>query len=252
VATCSMRSELARFRAGHVSSESWNCLAILICMPRERCPRDVVNRPGNSVRSLLSGSALSRVPALRVKPEELTLAAPAQTSLVDLFVARASEATAKVERVPRSAPEIRAAVARATEGAHTLVIADGELLPVAFFSAIRSLPGVIHKPTDDQLATADAGVTEAFAGVARTGSICIAMGGGLRAQASLLMPLHVALLPVERIVFRPRELFEPKGIGEEALKRNLVFVTGPSATADMGPLVRGVHGPHRLYILVVD
>jgi len=30
-----------------------------------------------------------------------------------------------------------------------------------------------------------------------------------------------------------------------------VFVTGPSATADMGPLVRGVHGPHKLHILVL-
>jgi len=180
------------------------------------------------------------------------VAALAQPSLVDLFIARATEAAAKVERIPRSVQEVRAAIARATEGAHTLVIAEGEFVPAAVISSARTLPGVIHKPTDDQLATADAGVTEAFAGVARTGSICIAMGGGLRAPASLLMPLHVALLPVERIVFRPRELFEPKGIGAEALKRNLAFVTGPSATADMGPLVRGVHGPHRLHILVLD
>jgi len=111
---------------------------------------------------------------------------------------------------------------------------------------------VIAKPTDDQFAAADAGVTEAFAGVARTGTICIAMNGGMRAASSLLMPLHIALLPAERIVFRPRELFAPEGIGSAALKRNLAFVTGPSATADMGPLVRGVHGPHRLHILVVE
>ena len=88
--------------------------------------------------------------------------------------------------------------------------------------------------------------------MARTGSICIALGPPLRATASLLMPLHVALLPADRIVFRPRELFELKGIGQEALQRNLIFVTGPSATADMGPLVRGVHGPHRLHILVLE
>jgi len=30
-----------------------------------------------------------------------------------------------------------------------------------------------------------------------------------------------------------------------------VFVTGPSATADMGPLVRGVHGPHQLHVIVL-
>lgn len=180
------------------------------------------------------------------------MATPAQSSLIDLFVARASEAAAKVERISRSPQEIRAALLRATEGTRTVVVADGEIFPSEVFTAARSLPGVIPKPTDDQLATADAGITEAFAGVARTGSICIAMGPPLRATASLLMPLHVALLPAERIVSRPRDLFDHEGIGREALRRNLAFVTGPSATADMGPLVRGVHGPHRLHILVVE
>ena len=180
------------------------------------------------------------------------MAAPAPSSLIDLFVTRATDAAARVERIPRSPADVRAAIARATEGARTLVIASGEFVPADVFVAARSLPGVIARPSDDQLATADAGVTEAFAGVARTGSICIAMGPPLRAAASLLMPLHVALLPAERIVFRPRELFELQGIGEEAVRRNLVFVTGPSATADMGPLVRGVHGPHRLHILVLE
>jgi L-lactate dehydrogenase complex protein LldG len=180
------------------------------------------------------------------------VAAPARTSLIDLFVARATEAAAIVERIPRSPGEVRAAIARATEGARSLVVADGDLLPADIFSAVRSLPGVISKPTDDQLSTADVGITEAFAGVARTGSICIAMGPPLRAAASLLMPLHVALLPADRIVLRPRDLVEPKGIGEETMRRNIVFVTGPSATADMGPLVRGVHGPGRLHILVLE
>jgi L-lactate dehydrogenase complex protein LldG len=180
------------------------------------------------------------------------VAATAQTPLVDLFVARATEAAAKVERIGRAAAEIRAAVTRATEGALSLVVADGDYLPAEVFNSLRTIPQVIPKPTDDQLSTADVGITEAFAGVARTGSICIAMGPPLRSTASLLMPLHIALLPVERIIMRPRELFEPKGIGKQALGRNLVFVTGPSATADMGPLVRGVHGPHRLHILVLE
>ena len=180
------------------------------------------------------------------------MAAPAQSSLLDLFMARATEAAAKVERVRRSGLELRTAVLRATEGAKSLVVAEGELLPADFFTVLRGLPGVLAKPTDDQLASADAGVTEAFAAVARTGSICIAMGPPFCSTASLLMPLHVALLPVERIVFRPRDLFEPSGIGGDALRRNLIFITGPSATADMGPLVRGVHGPHRLHILVVE
>jgi len=180
------------------------------------------------------------------------LSAPAQASLVDLFVTRATEAAAKVERIGRSSAEVRDAVTRITEGLRSLVIADGDYVSPDVFNTLRMIPRVIPKPTDDQLAAADAGITEAFAGIARTGSICVAMGPPLRSAASLLMPLHVALLPADRIVSRPRELFEPNGIGSEALKRNLTFITGPSATADMGPLVRGVHGPHRLHILVLE
>jgi L-lactate dehydrogenase complex protein LldG len=78
------------------------------------------------------------------------------------------------------------------------------------------------------------------------------MGRPLAAATSLLMPLNVVLLPGERIVERPRDLFHTECLKGEGLKRNLVFVTGPSATADMGPLVRGVHGPHRLLILLLE
>ena len=37
----------------------------------------------------------------------------------------------------------------------------------------------------------------------------------------------------------------------KGLKRSFTFITGPSATADMGPLVRGVHGPGKLHIIVL-
>jgi L-lactate dehydrogenase complex protein LldG len=117
--------------------------------------------------------------------------------------------------------------------------------------ALQDLPGVILEPSDEQLSTADVGVSAAFAGVASSGSVSIAMGPPLAAAASLLMPLHIVLLAPDRIVSRPRDLFDPLTFGGEALRRDLVFITGPSATADMGPLVRGVHGPHRLLILLL-
>jgi len=116
----------------------------------------------------------------------------------------------------------------------------------------RGLAGVILKPDDEQLATAAVGVTEAFAGIASTGSVCVSLGRPLVGATSLLMPLNIVLLASERIVERPRDLFLPEALKGEALKRNLVVITGPSATADMGPLVRGVHGPHRLLILLLE
>jgi L-lactate dehydrogenase complex protein LldG len=184
--------------------------------------------------------------------EGLTMAETATPSLTDAFERAASEAAAVVERVTRDPAAVLAAVERATKGARTIVVADSEFLDPALVAGLRGMPAVIAQPTDDQLATADVGITEAWAAIARTGTVCVALGGLLRATTSLLMPLHVALLPAERIVQRPRDLFDPSRLGGEGLRRNFVCVTGPSATADMGPLVRGVHGPHRLHILVLE
>jgi len=82
--------------------------------------------------------------------------------------------------------------------------------------------------------------------------VCIALGRPLVGLTSLLMPMNIVLLASERIVERPRDLFDPGCLKGEGLKRNLIFITGPSATADMGPLVLGAHGPHRLLILLLE
>jgi L-lactate utilization protein LutC len=172
--------------------------------------------------------------------------------LVTTFEQNATAAAAIVWRCERNPLAVRTAVERAAQDARSIVLCDAEFLAPTLLAGLRGLAGVIAKPDDQQLATAEVGVTEAFAGVASTGSVCVAMGRPLAAAASLLMPLHIALLPTERIVERPRNLFDPECLKGEALRRNLVFITGPSATADMGPLVLGVHGPHRLHILLLE
>ena len=173
------------------------------------------------------------------------------SDLLATFESNAKEAAAIVERVDASPCSIHAAVQRAAGGAAKIVLGPSELLPSETMDALRDLPGVISQPSDEQLSTADVGISAAFAGVASSGSVCIAMGAPLGAAASLLMPLHIVLLSPDRIVSRPGNLFDPLCLDGEGLRRDLVFITGPSATADMGPLVRGVHGPHRLHILLL-
>ena len=173
------------------------------------------------------------------------------TDLLNTFECNAKEAAADVFLVERSPSQIRSAIQELTEGATSIVLGLSELLPGNIAEELRGIPGVIQEPSDEQLSKAQVGLSDAFAGVASTGSVCIAMGPPLASAASLLMPLHIVILPANRIVARPRDLFDPACLGGEGLRRNLVFITGPSATADMGPLVRGVHGPHRLQILVL-
>ena len=175
----------------------------------------------------------------------------AMTELLASFEANAKEAAAFVGRVGAAAASVREAVQRAAGSAGKIVLGPEEFLPKETMGALRDLPGVILQPSDEQLSTAEVGVSAAFAGIASSGSVCIAMGAPLASAASLLMPLHIVLLSPERIVRRPRDLFDPQSLGGEGLRRDLVLITGPSATADMGPLVRGVHGPHRLQIFVL-
>lgn len=174
------------------------------------------------------------------------------SELSDTFEANAREAAAIVERCAHEAGAVRQAVERITANTSRIVIGGPEYVESEIGNHLFELPGVIRRPADEQLATADAGITGAFAGVASSGSVCVALGMELSATASLLMPLHIVLLCAARIVARPRDLFDPACLGGEGLRRNLVFITGPSATADMGPLVRGVHGPHRLHILLLE
>jgi L-lactate dehydrogenase complex protein LldG len=171
--------------------------------------------------------------------------------LLATFETNARDAAADVLVIDRSPGQLRSAVQQLTQQASSVVLGLSKFLPLDALEELRDLPGVISEPSDEQLSTAEAGVSDAFAGVAATGSVCIAMGPPLVAAASLLMPLHIVILAAERIVARPRDLFDPGCLGGEGLRRNLVFITGPSATADMGPLVRGVHGPHHLKIVVL-
>ena len=168
------------------------------------------------------------------------------------FEQNATAAAANVWRIERTPLAVRNAIEHACDGLKGIVLSEAEFLPPQILAGARGLAGVILKPDEEQLATAAVGVTEAFAGIASTGSVCVSLGRPLVGATSLLMPLHIALLPIERIIDRPRDLFDPTCLNGEALRRNIVVITGPSATADMGPLVRGVHGPHRLLILLLE
>lgn len=170
--------------------------------------------------------------------------------LVEQFEAAARTAFATVERIPVSAPALASAVARLAHG--RIAVAEPLDLPGELFSQLHKLPGVVTGRSKQELAACDVGITDAFAGVARTGSVCVTVDHGYAGIISLLSRLHIAVLLAETMVQRPAELFNPACLDGKGLKRNFVFVTGPSATADMGPLVRGVHGPHKLHVIILE
>jgi len=177
--------------------------------------------------------------------------ATAQPSLLDEFTTAATNAVAKVQLIERSAEALRDAVLRAVGDAPRILYAAPQELPVELFVEFARDPRVRPNPTPEEMVASAAGVTEAFAGVASTGSVCIDISFERTGMVSLLAPLQVAVVAAETIVPQPRDLFRSDVLGGRGLERDFVFVTGPSATADMGPLVRGVHGPHKLHIIVL-
>ncbi len=95
------------------------------------------------------------------------------------------------------------------------------------------------------------GLTGAEAAFAETGSIVLRSGAGRSRMASLVPLVHIALIPADRVFRSPLHWLSETsvGVGSEA---NVVFVTGPSRTADIElQLTLGVHGPEHLHVIVV-
>ena len=103
-----------------------------------------------------------------------------------------------------------------------------------------------------ELAALPLGLTGADAGLAETGSVVLATGPGRPRMASLLVPVHVAVLRVDRLVDSISALLATRG-DLVAAGSNLVAITGPSRTADIEhTLSRGVHGPGEVHVILLD
>lgn len=100
-----------------------------------------------------------------------------------------------------------------------------------------------------ELLACDVGVTTAWLGIAETGTLVLRSDLERSRQASLVPPVHVALLDSRRLV-------GTLGAALAELPRPLppavTFVTGPSRTADIElQLVVGVHGPKSLHVVLI-
>lgn len=95
------------------------------------------------------------------------------------------------------------------------------------------------------------GITGAEAGFAETGTIVVRSGPGRPRMASLVPLVHVSVLRRERI-FRSASHWVADPTAPISQGSNVVFITGPSKTADIESIVTlGVHGPKHLHIVLV-
>lgn len=103
--------------------------------------------------------------------------------------------------------------------------------------------------SEDKLEDAKTGVTPAFLAVADYGSIVLRYDGATEA-VSLLPERHVAVLRRSDLAAGLPAALSRLGPLLRDQQASVVVATGASATADMGALVRGAHGPRTVHILI--
>ncbi len=128
--------------------------------------------------------------------------------------------------------------------------------PVLAQCGIPALAGVQSGFTEEATlraccAAAAVGITSANYALADTGTLVMLSSPEEPRLISLLPPVHVAIVPAGRVLSGLDELLTslPEPAGQTS---SMVFITGPSRTADIEQiLVRGVHGPGELHIVVL-
>jgi L-lactate dehydrogenase complex protein LldG len=161
-----------------------------------------------------------------------------------LIESRALGVTTYVERT-RDA--VHARVAEIVGDAQTLRW-DPDRLPYDCASAlINAVDGAAPRAVQ---AAAAIGVTGCDAAIAETGSLALITGRGKPRAASLLPPVHLAIVRLAQLRFSMGEFFAERA-GEIAAAANCTFVTVPSRTADIElTLTLGVHGPGAVIVVI--
>ena len=104
-----------------------------------------------------------------------------------------------------------------------------------------------------EMLSADLGISSVTHAIAETGTLAVASQPGQERLASLLPPVHVAVVSSDQILPDLLDLFARlEESGPASLPSNLTLITGPSKTGDIElQLTTGVHGPGKWHVVVV-
>jgi L-lactate dehydrogenase complex protein LldG len=109
-------------------------------------------------------------------------------------------------------------------------------------------------PTPAALKRATTGVTPAAFAIADYGSVLVPSSPEGAELVSLFVDRHVVVLDAADVVPEMDTAVERFGetVRDEVGIESGIVATGPSATADMGALVVGAHGPSEVHVIVVE
>lgn len=107
-------------------------------------------------------------------------------------------------------------------------------------------------PTPAALREATTGVTAASLAIAEYGSLVLTIDDRASELVSLFVEEHVVLLRESALVSDMASTIDALEGRVTETGESAIVATGPSATADMGELVLGAHGPKKVHLIVVE
>jgi L-lactate dehydrogenase complex protein LldG len=132
----------------------------------------------------------------------------------------------------------------------------GELLTAAGVAALDhgKLAQLSATEQRQTLLACNVGITSCDCAIAETGTLMMCSRPGQERVASLLPPLHVAIIERRQVVPDLIDAFQwLSNRGLDQLATNVTFITGPSKTGDIElQLTTGVHGPGKWRVIVVQ
>jgi L-lactate dehydrogenase complex protein LldG len=130
------------------------------------------------------------------------------------------------------------------------------------FEGISLPDAVLTEFSPDDLEAAETGVTPARHAVASYGTVTVPTDAEGAELVSLYATRHVAVLAASAVLPDMKTAYErlegdiadpvAGGTNDGHTPHTQILATGPSATADMGTLVQGVHGPDEVHLVLVD
>jgi L-lactate dehydrogenase complex protein LldG len=182
--------------------------------------------------------------------------------LLALFVARLEEVEASVHEVADH-DQARHAVIEIARGhaVKSFMIWDDDQMPVRGVGPALTAAGLAEiagrvdsdSRLEQQMGYLELGlgVTGAEAGFAESGTFVLRSGPGRPRMASVIPLVHVALLERDRL-HRSLAHWAVEGAPGIADAANVVFITGPSRTADIEQHINvGVHGPRYVHVVLL-
>lgn len=233
------------------------------------------------IRKALGGPAQAptQIPQSQARPPDLggVMPAIAPEELVPKFEAEFEKLAGSAHRAATFC-ELEKVVQAILEASHaqSVVLSRNPLLAhlglegrlrawgqsVAVWPTASNTPSAVDRSTALRaFAAASFSATVGITGVdfvlAETGSIVLSSLTEGSQLASLTPPIHVALYRRSQVLESLDDVLEKLPVSRDpnlpSLGRSVVFITGPSRTADIEQiLIRGVHGPREVHAILLE